>query len=186
MKLTTLDYILFGIGIIFKSFERLNLKPMENLKLVNADNSIKKEFLKVKSAVSNKDFEIKISDYKDVNRIFKLLDSIGLISIKIDRMSYNKSKEIAELMFIKACKNAKNKASKMAATLNKQIGEVLFIQTGAIENDGENRQYRVRGYFRRGEGDSMGVAGGLNDYYYDLEMQKFKIKVKIITRIELK
>jgi hypothetical protein len=173
--------------IIFKSFENLNLKPMTNLKLVNADNNIKKEFLKVKSSVSNKDFEIKISDYQDVNKVFKLLDSIGLIAIKIDRMNYTKSKEVAELMFIKACKNAKSKASKMATAINKQIGEVLYIQTGSIENEGENRQYRTRSYFRRGEGDMMGVAGGLNDnYYLDLEMQKIKIKVKIITRFEIK
>jgi len=127
-----------------------------------------------KNTMEMKTYQITVNDLKVINNIIQNVKTKG---ISYMRISETKSKDIAQYqkqVKIDALKDAKDKATYLAASLGNTLGQVLFIEEYDINNKANMTAEELHNLTTMSSNAS------------DLNKNTIVLKYKIIVRFELK
>ena len=123
--------------------------PKENFTINNVSSyNYAYERKKNPAFMARKQYRIKVSDLNKFNQIIDAVDARGIEYTNIEGYDYSNIEAIKQDLKIKALKEAKNKASYLAAALGDKVGEALEIneienphhpyaaRAGSVMNDG--------------------------------------------------
>ena len=164
--------------IMIKKLKQLGIDLKKDFKVKDYSSNYKFYFLKKTAILKSKKYQLILHDGLTLAKVFQALESIEISNVSIEKVSHSKMEEHRRIAKINALKVAKQKALDYAQAINQNIGNALFIQE---INRGPRPQYL----------NEIAIRGNANSKYEfeavnDIEFEKIKIYVSVLTRFELK
>lgn len=107
---------------------KLGIDVEKNLKVISMQASLKQYVLAKDDVLQRREFELIVSDYAMANKVFEVMDWIGVSAARIVRWELQDfDKALGELK-LQAIKAGKTQAQAMASAAGNTLGETLLIQ----------------------------------------------------------
>lgn len=124
-------------GEMIKVLEKLGIETSERLKVLDFTSGLKNRVIGQKINTA-KQYELFLSDAKNVPRVFANLEKIGISNINLTRVDHSQREKLELDVKVLAVKSAKEKAERMLMELGNRVGKPLYIQE---RNTGYRPQY---------------------------------------------
>lgn len=129
---------------MIKALEKLGIETSERLKVLDFTSDFKNRVIGQKINTS-KQYELFLSDTKNVPPVFSNLEKIGISNINLIRVDHSQREELELDVKVLAVRSAKEKADKMLGELGNKVGKPLYIQERNVGYRQQYDQVRIRG-----------------------------------------
>lgn len=128
---------------MIKELKKLGIETSERLKVLDFSSDLRNRVIGQKINTS-KQYELFLTDTKNVPLVFANLEKIGISNINLTRVDHSKREELELDVKVLAVRSAKEKAEKMLGELGNKVGKPLYIQ----ERNGGYRQQNDQAMMR--------------------------------------
>jgi uncharacterized protein len=191
------DYFEYNINLqeYYKSEnEKVSIEILEKGLVVAIDEiGLKKDKLTINSLIGNRRYSsenkptnflesrnyiLKISSINDINNLLSKLDKLGLVSTSMIKKTNKKKNEYEKELRKKAVYDAKEKATSIAESLGKKIGDVIVIS----ENNFNGLSIDIE------ESLNFSNAKGYSSSTFktDIEVEKIKLSYQLKITFQIK
>ncbi|MDI9311897.1 MAG: SIMPL domain-containing protein, partial [Limnohabitans sp.] len=155
---------------------------IENLSLTDANTEVFKIRKSLKKVLSSKEYNLKLTNFKDVKTVFYILDKLEVQEAKISRTDVSNRIEILKNTRIEAIKAAKNKAQYLLQAIGLDIDKPIFIKEVTDFDLFDNRSNRSNTYTKQ----YLNVTQDSSDLNNELSIQKICITSKMLMEYAIK
>ena len=161
-----------------RTLTSLGIDIKEDLKVSNANSYYYKKIFK-KDTYASKNFQLKVSDAKQVASVFQKLNDLNASSVSIAKLEYSKKEEKLKELRMKAMKKAKDRATYMLSAIGEFAGKPIEIRDNSYYNP-------VRYNHRREMKMEMAMADSAPPAMPDLDFKKIELKSTVSAKFEIK
>lgn len=136
---------------------------------------------KPNSFLESRNYVLRINSVNDINNLLPKLDKLGLSGTSMNKKSTQKKAEIEKELRIKAIQDAKQKASSIAESVGKKVGDIILIQ--------ESKFYDLSKNFEEEVIDLDHIASysvGYGNFKTDIEVEKIKQSYSVRITFQMK
>jgi uncharacterized protein len=156
-----------------------------DIKMDNVDAEIVKK-RRSKEEVISKMYDVKFSMHQQVQKLYSVMDSLGIVYAGVRKYSHSKMDEFKKQVRINAIKAAKEKASYLLEAIGSKAGKPVSIseRSGTIRVDAFYLdEAEIMNSYTRFRGDSLGVSGGWHSPG-NIEPQASDKTIKLVYEID--
>lgn len=162
---------------LLKILNSLKIDNQKDLSLKNYGSKNNNYFLKGKQVIKSKTYELKLNSAEIANELLFQAEAEGISNIRITKMQHSKSKEIQQILKVKAIEKGKANAKIMAQTAEQKLGKILYIADSYTYVNVMTDDIIVSGYRSTSRATNSEMSG--------VEFQKMKFQSNINLKFEL-
>lgn len=136
---------------------------------------------KPNSFLESRNYVLRINSVNDINNLLPKLDKLGLSGTSMNKKSTQKKAEIEKELRTKAIQDAKQKASSIAESVGKKVGDIILIQ--------ESKFYDLSKNFEEEIIDLDHIASysvGYGNFNTDIKVEKIKQSYSVRITFQMK
>jgi uncharacterized protein YggE len=135
---------------------------------------------KPNSFLESRNYVLRINSINDINNLLPKLDKLGLSGASMNKKSTQKKSEIEKELRTKSIQDSKEKASSIAKSVGKKVGDIILIQ----ESKFYNQSLGLEELFDLGELTSYKV--GYGNFNTDIKVEKIKQSYSVRITFQMK
>ena len=156
--------------------ENLNIDLKKQLKIKDLASNYKKYFLKKKSVLKSKAYELVVYDGLTASNVLIRLEAQGISNVRLTKTKYSKTEALKMTLRSKAILKAKAQATALVSPLDQQIGKAIFISDKYYNNSYSSRNVQMK----------MAYAVDMEqEAPIDIEFSDIKIESEVMVRFSI-
>lgn len=124
--------------------ENLNIDLKKQLKIEDLASNYKKYFLRKKSVLKSKAYELVVYDGLTASNVLIHLEAKGISNVQLTKTKYSKTEALKMALRSKAILKAKAQATALVTPLEQSLGKAIFISEKYYNNSYNLRNGRVK------------------------------------------
>ena len=124
--------------------ENLNIDLKKQLKIEDLASNYQKYFLRKKSVLKSKAYELVVYDGLTASNVLIHLEAQGISNVQLTKTEYSKTEALKLILRSKAILKAKAQATALVTPLEQQIGKAIFISDKYYNNSYNPRNGQLR------------------------------------------
>jgi len=124
--------------------ENLNINLKKQLKIEDLASNYKKYFLKKKSVLKSKAYELVVYDGLTASQVLIHLEAQGISNVQLTKTEYSKTEALKLILRSKAILKAKAQATALVTPLEQQLEKAIFISDKYYTNSYNPRNGQMR------------------------------------------
>ncbi len=113
---------------MFKKLTALGIDLEKDMQIQDISTLLQKYFLKKNAVLTSKSYTLKVKSTDVLVKVFQELESLEIPDVTIAKTSLSNTDDVRRDVMISAAENAKESADRLASTLGRKLGKVIFIQ----------------------------------------------------------
>lgn len=130
--------------LLAEVLENLNIDLKKQLKIENLASNYKKYFLRKKSVLKSKAYELVVYDGLTASNVLIHLEAKGISNVQLTKTKYSKTEALKMALRSKAILKAKAQATALVTPLEQSLGKAIFISEKYYNNSYNLRNGRVK------------------------------------------
>jgi len=114
---------------LFKRLSSLGIDLKEDLQIMDISTLLQKYLLKRDVVITSKSYLLKVHSTEMLIRVFQELESLSIPEVSIEKTSLSNMDEVRQEVMVMAAKSAKQSAEALAKSLDRKLGNAIFIQS---------------------------------------------------------
>ena len=156
--------------------ESLNIDLKKQLKIEDLASNYKKYFLKKKSVLKSKAYELVVYDGLTASKVLIHLEAQGISNVHLSKTEYSKTEALKMTLRSKAILKAKAQAMALVTPLDQQLGKAIYI----------SEKYYNNFYNPRNEHMKMLYAVDMEvEAPIDIEFSDIKIESEVMVKFSI-
>lgn len=145
----------------------MEIDSNKNLKLVNAESSFKKYFLKKRNIEKSKWYQLTLSDAQTASECLYAFEQEGIANVSIHKTDYSKKEDLINELRREAIIKAKNDSRLILTSIGQDVGNAIYISNNNFPN--ASLQQRLQGQV-----PGLRIRGMDSEPSYTAPMVEFK------------
>lgn len=162
--------------LLTEVLENLNIDLKKQLKIEDLASNFKKYFLRKKSVLKSKAFELVVYDGLTASKVLIHLEAEGISNVQLTKTEYSKTEALKMTLRSKAILKAKAQATALVSPLDQQLGKAIFISDKYYNNS----SYPRNGLLRMEYTTDRKLAAPI-----DVEFSGIKIECEVMVRFTI-
>jgi uncharacterized protein YggE len=162
--------------LLAEVLENLNIDLKKQLKIEDLASNYKKYFLRKKSVLKSKAYELVVYDGLTASNVLIHLEAKGISNVQLTKTKYSKKEALKMDLRSKAIVKAKAQATALVTPLEQQLGKAIFISEKYYYNSYDSRNRRVKMAYSA----DMKLEAPL-----DIEFSDIKIESEVTVRFSI-
>ena len=163
--------------LLAEVLENLDIDLKKQLKIEDLASNYKKYFLRKKSVLKSKAYELVVYDGVTASKVLIHLEAKGISNVHLTKTKYSKTEALKMTLCSKAIRKAKAQAMALVSPLEQQIGKAIFISEKYYYNPYNSRDGRMKLAYSA-EMDAIEAP-------LDIEFSDIKIESEVTVRFSL-
>ena len=134
----------FQEKLLAEVLEKLNIDLKKQLKIEDLASNYKKYFLKKKSVLKSKAYELVVYDGLTASKVLIHLEAKGISNVRLTKTEYSKAEALKMTLRSKAILKAKAQARALVTPLDQQLVKAIFISEKYYNNSYYPRNVKMR------------------------------------------
>ena len=130
--------------LLAEVLENLNIDLKKQLKIEDLASNYKKYFLKKKSVLKSKAYELVLYDGLTASKVLIHLEAKGISNVRLTKTEYSKAEALKMTLRSKAILKAKAQAKALVAPLDQQLLKAIFISEKYYNNSYYPRNVQMK------------------------------------------
>ena len=130
--------------LLAEVLENLNIDLKKQLKIEDLASNYKKYFLRKKSVLKSKAYELVVYDGLTASNVLIHLEAKGISNVQLTKTKYSKTEALKMALRSKAILKAKAQATALVTPLEQSLGKAIFISEKYYNNSYNLRNGRVK------------------------------------------
>ena len=127
--------------------------------------------------LESRNYVLKINSINDINNLLPKLDKLGLVSTSMSKKTNSKKTEYEKELRKKAVNDARQKATSIAESVGKKIGNIILISENNFNGLSLNFEDLT---------DFVGKAAYFSNFKTDIEVEKIKLSYQVRITFQMK
>ena len=162
--------------LLAEVLENLNIDLKKQLKIEDLASNYKKYFLRKKSVLKSKAYELVVYDGLTASNVLIHLEAQGISDVQLTKTKYSKTEALKMALRSKAILKAKTQATALVTPLEQTLGKAIFISEKYYNNSYNLRNERVK----------MAYSADMElEKPLDIEFSGIKIESEVIVRFSI-
>ena len=162
--------------LLAEVLENLNIDLKKQLKIEDLASNYKKYFLRKKSVLKSKAYELVVYDGLTASNVLIHLEAKGISNVQLTKTKYSKKEALKMALRSKAILKAKTQATALVTPLEQTLGKAIFISEKYYNNSYNLRNERVK----------MAYSADMElEKPLDIEFSGIKIESEVIVRFSI-
>ena len=162
--------------LLAEVLENLNIDLKKQLKIEDLASNYKKYFLRKKSVLKSKAYELVVYDGLTASKVLIHLEAQGISNVQLTKTKYSKTEALKMALRSKAILKAKTQATALVTPLEQTLGKAIFISEKYYNNSYNLRNERVK----------MAYSADMElEKPLDIEFSGIKIESEVIVRFSI-
>ena len=162
--------------LLAEVLENLNIDLKKQLKIEDLASNYKKYFLRKKSVLKSKAYELVVYDGLTASKVLIHLEAKGISNVQLTKTKYSKTEALKMALRSKAILKAKTQATALVTPLEQTLGKAIFISEKYYNNSYNLRTERVK----------MAYSADMElEKPLDIEFSGIKIESEVIVRFSI-
>ena len=162
--------------LLAEVLENLNIDLKKQLKIEDLASNYKKYFLRKKSVLKSKAYELVVYDGLTASNVLIHLEAKGISNVQLTKTKYSKTEAIKMALRSKAILKAKTQATALITPLEQSLGKAIFI----------SEKYYNNSYNLRNERLMMAYSADMElEKPLDIEFSGIKIESEVTVRFSI-
>ena len=163
--------------LLAEVLENLNIDLKKQLKIEDLASNYKKYFLRKKSILKSKAYELVVYDGLTASNVLIHLEAKGISNVQLTKTKYSKIEALKMTLRSKAIRKAKAQATALVTPLDQQLGKAIFISENHYNNSYHSRNQRIKMAY---SAEMQVVEAPL-----DIEFTGIKIESEVMVRFSI-
>jgi uncharacterized protein YggE len=162
--------------LLAKVLENLNIDLKKQLKIEDLASNYKKYFLRKKSVLKSKAYELVVYDGLTASKVLIHLEAQGISDVQLTKTKYSKTEALKMALRSKAILKAKAQATALITPLEQSLGKAIFI----------SEKYYNHPYNLRTERVALAYNSDMKlETPLDIEFSDIKIESEVTVRFSI-
>ena len=162
--------------LLAKVLENLNIDLKKQLKIEDLASNYKKYFLRKKSVLKSKAYELVVYDGLTASKVLIHLEAQGISNVQLTKTKYSKTEALKMALRSKAILKAKAQATALITPLEQSLGKAIFI----------SEKYYNHPYNLRTERVALAYNSDMKlETPLDIEFSDIKIESEVTVRFSI-
>ena len=162
--------------LLAEVLENLNIDLKKQLKIEDLASNYKKYFLKKKSVLKSKAYELVVYDGLTASKVLVHLEAQSISNVRLTKTKYSKTEALKMTLRSKAILKAKAQATALVSPLNQQIEKAIFISDKYYNNSYNPRNGQMRVAYATDKSLEAPI---------DIEFSDIKIESEVMVRFSI-
>ncbi|MBC7408489.1 MAG: SIMPL domain-containing protein [Arcicella sp.] len=127
--------------------------------------------------LESRNYILRINSINDINNLLPKLDKLGLVSTSMSKKTNSKKTEYEKELRKKAVNDARQKATSIAESVGKKIGNIILISENNFNGLSLNFEDLT---------DFVGKAAYFSNFKTDIEVEKIKLSYQVRITFQMK
>ena len=158
------------------ALEALGIDLKKQLKIEDLASNYKKYFLRKKSVLKSKSYELVVFDGLTASKVLVHLETKGISNVQLTKTAYSKTEELKLILRSKAILKAKAQAHSLVKPLGQALDKAIYIL---------DKYYSNNYYPQRTNRMKVSYSADSEEQPMDLEFTGIKVESEVMVRFSL-
>ena len=158
------------------ALEALGIDLKKQLKIEDLASNYKKYFLRKKSVLKSKSYELVVFDGLTASKVLVNLETKGISNVQLTKTAYSKTEELKLILRSKAILKAKAQANSLVKPLGQALDKAIYIL---------DKYYSNNYYPQRTNRMKVSYSADSEEQPMDLEFTGIKVESEVMVRFSL-
>jgi uncharacterized protein YggE len=162
--------------LLAEVLENLDIDLKKQLKIEDLASNYKKYFLRKKSVLKSKAYELVVYDGLTASKVLIHLEAQGIANVNLTKTKYSKTEALKMTLRSEAIRKAKAQATALVNPLGQQLGKAIYISDKYYNNSYRPRNLQMKMAYDNSQKLESPI---------DIEFTSLKIESEVLVRFSI-